>query len=274
MEKVDPEVSVMLVPGEKILLVASQSKSVPGGAISSPSKVYITTNRILFKNSGMFGLKANIIDVKYDEIATVMLKRGVFSTEILLKPRSSSSKIVLPAVDKQVALQVSTFIQKGMRGEFASKTEPRQQVLAQHKPRPDPVVKLERLAEMRRGGMVTDAEFQILKEEMMLTLQPEISGMEQPGRQEPAFAEPPSLKQPAIEPKPASQPAPVLKEESMVCKYCRTLVPRTAKFCMECGKELQLETNIWKMCPSCDALASNDAVFCTSCNQRFPETLS
>lgn len=271
MEKVDPEVSVMLVPGEKILLVASQSKSVPGGAISSPSRVYITTNRVLYKSSGMFGLKANILDVKYDEIATVMLKRGVFSTEILLKPRSSSGKIVLPAVDKQVALQVSTFIQKGMRGEF--KAAPAvQQAPARHAPRPDPVVKLERLAEMRRGGMVTDAEFQILKEEMMLTLQPEISG-EQPGRQEPSF-EAPMFKQPAIEPKPASQPAPVLKEESMTCKYCSGQVPQRAKFCPECGKELQLETNIWKMCPSCDALASNDAVYCTSCNQRFPETLS
>jgi hypothetical protein len=268
MEKVDPEVSVMLVPGEKILLVASQSKSVPGGAVSSPSRVYITTNRILFKNSGMFGLKANIIDVKYDEIATVMLKRGVFSTEILLKPRSSSSKIVLPAVDKQVALQVSTFIQKGMRGEFG-KAAPRQQV--QQAPRPDPVVKLERLAEMRRGGMVTDAEFQILKEEMMLTLKPEISGEQQDSK---ATFEPPVFKQPAAEPKLAPQSAPVLKEESMVCKYCSTPVPRTAKFCLECGKELQLETNIWKMCPSCDALASNDAVYCTSCNQRFPETLS
>jgi hypothetical protein len=263
----------MLVQGEKILLVASQSKSVPGGAVSSPSKVYITTNRILFKNSGMFGLKANIIDVRYDEIATVMLKRGVFSTEILLKPRSSSSKIVLPAVDKQVALQVSTFIQKGMRGEFATKAAPRQQVQVQQAPRPDPVVKLERLAEMRRGGMVSDAEFQILKEEMMLTLKPEISGEKQPGRQEPAF-EVPMFKQQAMEPKPTPQPAPVLKEESMACKYCGTSIPQAAKFCMECGKELQLETNIWKMCPSCDALASNDAVYCASCNQRFPETLS
>jgi RNA polymerase subunit RPABC4/transcription elongation factor Spt4 len=274
MEKVDPEVSVMLMQGEKILLAASQSKSAPGGAVSSPSKIYITINRVLFKSTGAFGLKAKIIDIRYDEIATVMLKRGVFSTEIMLKPRSSPGKIVLPAVDKQVALQVSSFIQKGMRKELAGTPVPKERAA----PKPDPFVKLERLAEMKREGTITEAEFQILKEEMMLTLKPEISG-EAPPRPAQAFAATPAFKQlPAEKPEqPAVQPAPVLekpKEESAACRHCNSAVPRTAKFCPECGKDLQAETNIWKMCPSCDALASNDAVFCTSCNQRFPETLS
>jgi RNA polymerase subunit RPABC4/transcription elongation factor Spt4 len=241
--------------------------------VSSPSKIYITTNRVLFKSTGAFGLKAKIIDVRYEEIATVMLKRGVFSTEIMLKPRSLPGKIVLPAVDKQVALQVSAFIQKGMRKELAGAPARKEQA----PPRPDPLVKLERLAEMKREGTITDAEFQILKEEMMLTLKPEIGSGEPAGR--PAFAGAQAFKHPpAIEPRPpAPQPAPVQekpREEQASCRYCSSAVPRAAKFCPECGKELQLETNIWKMCPSCDALASNDAVFCTSCNQRFPETLS
>lgn len=266
MEKVDSEVAMMLAQGENILLAASQSKSAPGGSISSPSKIYITTHRVLFKSAGMFGMKSNIIDIRYEEIATVMLKRGVFSTEIMLKPRSSPNKIVLPAVDKQVALQVSTFIQKGMRGELAPKPAPKAQVA-----KPDSLVKLERLMEMKGQGMISEAEFQILKEEMMLTAKPEID------------TKPPSPPhRPEVQPfrrearPPAPQPAPVLEKQAQagVCRYCSVPLPRAAKFCPECGKSQLAGTNIWKMCPSCDMLAESDAVFCASCNERFPESLS
>lgn len=272
MEKMDPEISVMLMQGENILLVASQSKSAPGGSISSPCKIYITTSRVLFKNPGVFGLKANIIDVKYEEIATVMLKRGVFSTEIMLKPRSSQNKIVLPAVDKQVALQVSTFIQKGMRGELNHKEPPKAKTVVE---KPDTFVKLERLIEMKRESTISDAEFQILKEELMLTIKPEISGETKPSSPAPAFKQlPPAFKPQAQSP----QPAPALekpKEGMFACRYCNSVsVPKLAKFCPECGKDQQSDANIWKMCPACDALTTNDAAFCSSCKQKFPESLS
>jgi ribosomal protein L37E len=64
-------------------------------------------------------------------------------------------------------------------------------------------------------------------------------------------------------------------ENLITCRYCGfTAVPALAKFCMDCGKALKTDTNIWKMCPLCDAMATNDAVFCTQCKQKFPQSLA
>ena len=35
--------------------------------------------------------------------------------------------------------------------------------------------------------------------------------------------------------------------------------------------ELEVASNIWKVCPSCDAVMADDAVFCTTCRQKFPD---
>jgi hypothetical protein len=284
LERMDPDIAGLLMPGEEILLVASQSKVAPGGSISSPDRIYITTTRVLFKDPKMFGLRANIIAVKYEEIATVMLKRGVFSTEILLKPRASLQHIDLPAVDKQVALRVSSLIQKGMRGELASrKAAPpsRQESLPEikpelEKPKIDALDRLERLALMKHQGMITEEEFDILKEELMLGIRPQISG------ETLASMQPPKLEQKKIiiePPKPAAQeaekPDEEEKEQAIACRYCGfASVPQAAKFCQDCGKDLKAETNVWKMCPACDSLTTNDAAFCSACRQKFPETLS
>jgi hypothetical protein len=273
MERIDPEIAGLIMPGEEILLVASQSKNVPGGAISKPNKIYVTNTRVLFKDPRLFGLKARIIEINYEDIATVMLRRGIFSTEIYLKPRFSPQKIELPAVDKKVALHASLLIQKGIRGEFhqpraASRTKLASQTNVTSL-KSDPLNRLEKLAGMRERGTISDQEFQVLKEELMLSIKPEVSKERvAPQLLQDKATNPASLEEFAAEGGQGQRTA-------TICKYCNFApVPAGAKFCPECGKGLQEEGNIWKMCPVCDALMASDAVFCASCKQRFPETLS
>lgn len=264
LEKVDPEVAEMLMPDEDIILVAAQSKVAPGGTLTAPNKVYITSNRVLFKDPKWFGLKANIIDIRYEDISTVMLKRGVFTTEVFLKPRFSPQKIRLPAVDKKVALQVSMLIQKGMRKQPLSE-KPQQKAKVPVEKQNDVLVRIEKLAGMREKDLLTDQEFQIMKEELMLSMKPEISPVPANASLEREFqpAEPEVTH--AVE-KPEGQPS---------CRYCNfASVPEGSKFCPECGERMVEDTNVWKMCPACDALMTGDSVFCSSCNRKFPKTLS
>ncbi|MEO9362952.1 MAG: zinc ribbon domain-containing protein, partial [Nitrososphaera sp.] len=89
--------------------------------------------------------------------------------------------------------------------------------------------------------------------------------------------QPPELEQKIEPPKPAAQEVEKPKEEerAIACRYCGfASVPPVAKFCPDCGKDLKAETNVWKMCPACDVLTTNDAAFCSACRQKFPETLS
>jgi hypothetical protein len=204
-----------------------------------------------------------------------VLKRGVFTTEIYLKPRFSPQKIQLPAVDKRVALQVSMLIQKGMRGELVSRRA--QQKESSDERRTSALDRLEKLADICQKGLLTEQEFQIMKEELMLTMRPEIN-----------FHNPASAaKELELYTKPATETAaleteqppevqvPDKPKDALSCRYCNFMdVPVGSKFCPECGQGTIEETNVWKMCPACDALMTGDSVFCTSCNKKFPETLS
>ena len=84
-EDIDPDIRGMLLPGEQIIFIASQSRVAPGGSVS-PNSIYISNMRVLYKYPRWFGLKADILDVSYRDISTVMLKRGIFTTELYFKP--------------------------------------------------------------------------------------------------------------------------------------------------------------------------------------------
>lgn len=171
LQEIDSEIKSILLQGEGVLLVASQSRAVPGGSITTPNKVYVTNRRVIFKDPKWLGLKANIIDVSYKDISNIRLKRGVFSTEIYLKSRFLSDEVKLPAVDKQIAQQVNSMIQQGIRGELPN------QIITEEKTAPvleSPIKKaasaleeLTKLAELKEKGIVTEEEFQKLKTDLL-----------------------------------------------------------------------------------------------------------
>lgn len=167
-QEIDPEIKTMLMPGEEVIMVASQARGKPGGSVSTPDKIHLTNMRVLHKNPKLFGLKAEIIDVAFRDISNIELKRGVFSTQIKLLTRFNSKPVALLAVDKQTAQQLNTLIQKGIRGEL-----PRQ-IISEDMNAPssakepsDPLNELERLGELKQKGLITDAEFQKLKSDLL-----------------------------------------------------------------------------------------------------------
>jgi Bacterial PH domain len=116
--EIDEEMKSMLAEGEKILIVAEQSRTLPGGSLFTPNTILVTNKRVLFKDPELLGLKANIIDMNYRDISNVRLKRGIFSTEIYLTSRFEGKDIVLPAVDKDIAQRVISTIQSGINGDL------------------------------------------------------------------------------------------------------------------------------------------------------------
>ena len=212
LEGIDPDIRGMLLPGEQVIFIASQSKVAPGGSLS-PNSIYITNMRVLFKGPRWLGLRADILDVSYKDISTVLLKRGLFTTELYFKPHFTNYKIKLPALEKRAAQRVSQLIQRGIRGEL---------------PGPSRLT----VPEMQSVQVAAQA----------------------------------AVSQPVEEKKPVP-PA----DSTISCRYCSCSMQPASKFCPECGKGVQIETNIWKVCPGCDAVTSDDAVFCSACRQKFPD---
>lgn len=116
--EIDEEMKSMLAEGEKILVIAKQSRTLPGGSLFTPNTIIVTNRRVLFKDPEWLGLKADIIDMNYRDISNVKLKRGIFSTEIYLVSRFEGRDVVLPAVNKDVAQRIISTIQSGINGDL------------------------------------------------------------------------------------------------------------------------------------------------------------
>ncbi len=55
----------------------------------------------------------------------------------------------------------------------------------------------------------------------------------------------------------------VINNKKITCPYCNTLNDEGAKFCDNCGKELN------KVCPNCNTLNDPNAKYCDNCGHRF-----
>lgn len=156
----------MLTEGEQIVISADQSRIMPGGSIATPNSIYVTNKRIIFRNPRMWGLKVDMMDYAYSDLANVELHKGIFTTAIELTPRFNSEKVKLPAVSKEVAEELFGAIRKGMHGDFGLGDVTGNLVVQQQKP-DDLISKLERLSTLKDKGMISEKEFEAVKTRLL-----------------------------------------------------------------------------------------------------------
>ena len=156
----------MLTEGEQILINADQSRMMPGGSIATPNSIFVTNKRIIFRNPRMWGLKVDLMDYAYTDLANVELHKGIFTTEIELTPRFNSEKVKLPAVSKEAAEELFGAIRKGMHGDFGLDDGTSNLVVQRQRP-DDPISKLERLSALKDKGMISDKEFGAVKTRLL-----------------------------------------------------------------------------------------------------------
>lgn len=156
----------MLTEGEQIVISADQSRIMPGGSIATPNSIYVTNKRIIFRNPRMWGLKVDMMDYAYSDLANVELHKGIFTTAIELTPRFNSEKVKLPAVSKEVAEELFGAIRKGMHGDFGLDDVTGNLVVQQQKP-DDLISKLERLSTLKDKGMISEKEFEAVKTRLL-----------------------------------------------------------------------------------------------------------
>jgi len=71
---------------DTVLLVAKQSKFKPGGAmISGGNTIYATNKKIIIRNPTMLGLRESVEEIPYDQITSVKLEKGMFSSTVVIR---------------------------------------------------------------------------------------------------------------------------------------------------------------------------------------------
>jgi len=171
MKSIEKDIKELLMDEEEILFIARQSRVRPGGSLVTPNSVYVTNRRVLWRNPKFLGLKKDYVDVDYRDISNIRLKKGVFSTKILLKSRFLSEEIELPAINKKDAAQIGAYIQKGMRGELPNQLITERRTELKYEPvkklEEDSLQQLEKLGKLKDDGIITEEEFKHKKEEIL-----------------------------------------------------------------------------------------------------------
>lgn len=162
---------------EKVLLVARESRLMPGGSILTPNTVIATDKRVIIRDPYMMGLKSELIDIPYDVITSVKLQKGIFTSTILFKAPTmvNKSKLglmdenisgeddqdgVIEALSKDKAEELLEIIRRHMKvtgsGEATSSIDTIS--IADE---------IEKLSKLKQKGSLSESEFQKMKQELL-----------------------------------------------------------------------------------------------------------
>jgi len=148
-----------LDPDEKVEIVAKQSRIHPGGSATTPNSIFITDRRIIIRNPSLFSARENYESITYDEITSIELEKGVFSSEIDIYASGYSGEI--EAIPKDKAEKIVSFVKEKME----SLKDMDESLQAQEKK--SIADELSKLARLREQGILSDSEFQKLKEKLL-----------------------------------------------------------------------------------------------------------
>jgi len=170
------KIAQRLDPDEKVLIVARQSRVKPGGSMMTPSIIFATNKRLLIRDPSMLGLRESVEDLTYANITSARLQKGVFSSSIMLRAAGlstlsekkmnwiafakGSNEGEIDAIPKDKAEKIVEIIKKGIEEAKSAQSAPRA-------PQSSVADELAKLAKLKAEGVISDAEFQALKAELL-----------------------------------------------------------------------------------------------------------
>jgi hypothetical protein len=172
--------------GEKILFVAKQSRMKPGGsALATPNIVFATDKRVIIRNPTMLGMRENIEDIPYDNMTSVKLEKGVFSSTILIRAPglsemsriSKSSGLIawgrgedgqIDALPKDKGERLFAIIREGIDRVKKTAAQSSTTIVNQQISIADELTKL---AKLKEQGIISEAEFSQMKQELLKKMQ-------------------------------------------------------------------------------------------------------
>lgn len=153
------KVAQRLNANERVVIVAKQSRFKPGGSKMSPDTIFVTDKRIIIRNPSALGMRENVESIAYDKITAIELERGMMSST--LKIRASGYQGDIDAISKEKAESVLVYVRDAMdktkKVSSASGGSPQLSIADE----------LAKLAKLKEQGVLSDAEFMQMKQELM-----------------------------------------------------------------------------------------------------------
>ena len=156
--KVPNSVKKLLLLDEQVIAVIKQSRLM---AAMTPDSIVVTNQRIIKYSPSNLGLRKEIEDYRYEDIANLRIDKGIRLATIAVKRRFMSEDLILDKLLKDQADYICRFIQENLRQISSAPTSPGtagQQIPATSPEDPLQVLKL-RFAR----GEITKEQFEEMK---------------------------------------------------------------------------------------------------------------
>ena len=110
--KVPNAIKKMLLADEQVMAVIKQSRL---KTAITPDSIIITNQRIIRYSPSALGLRKEIEDYRYEDIANLKIDKGIMFATITIKPRFMSEDLILDNLPKGQADYISRLIQENLR---------------------------------------------------------------------------------------------------------------------------------------------------------------
>jgi len=110
--KVPKVIKKMLLADEQVMAVVKQSRL---KAAITPDSIVITNQRIIRYSPSTLGLRKEIEDYRYEDIANLKIDKGILFATITVKRRFMSEDLILDNIPKGQVDYVSRLVQENLR---------------------------------------------------------------------------------------------------------------------------------------------------------------
>ena len=119
--KVPNAIKKMLLADEQVMAVIKQSRL---KAAITPDSIIITNQRIIRCSPSALGLRKEIEDYRYEDVANLKIDKGILFATITVKRRFMSEDLILDDLPKGQAAYISRVIQENLRRMSGATTSP------------------------------------------------------------------------------------------------------------------------------------------------------
>jgi Bacterial PH domain/Short C-terminal domain len=156
-----------VVKDEKVMFVARQSRFKPGGAKGSPATLFVTSQRLIFRNPSLMGMREHFSSVNYDKISSLDIEMGIFSSTLKIRAEGFAGDV--DAIGKEKAEKILLYIQEKM-DEATSSALHSQPDTHTSNPQLSAADELTKIARLKEQGILSEAEFNQMKQEILRKL--------------------------------------------------------------------------------------------------------
>jgi len=165
--EIPDDVRRLLQFNEKVLLSAETARS---ASLINPETIFVTSQRIIVRKPTTLGLRKNVEDYRFTDIANVKLKKGIIRSGVILKMRFLSDNIEVDNFPKEVGEKIFRLVQDGIAGRLTL-AQPQDQIAKTPNVVQQGIIdKIKELAQLKDQGILTDIEFQSKKAELLARL--------------------------------------------------------------------------------------------------------